>query len=44
MVPANLEGFKKPSRETLEWNKVSAQWHFVEDPSAVPMTQRSYFS
>lgn len=24
MVPANLEGFKKPSRETLEWNKVSA--------------------
>lgn len=43
MVPANLEGFKKPSRETLEWNKVSAQQHFVAVPSAVPMTQRRLF-
>lgn len=43
MMPANLEGFKKPSWEMLEWNKVSAQRHFVEVPSAVPMTQRRLF-
>lgn len=43
MMPANLEGFKKPSRETLEWNKVSAQRHFVEVPRAVQMTQRRLF-
>lgn len=43
VVPASLEGFKKPSRETLEWNKVSSERHIVEVLSAVPMTQRRLF-
>lgn len=43
MVPTSLEGFKKPSRETLEWNKVSSERHIVEVLSAVPMTQRRLF-